>query len=428
MHVAIVGAGITGLTAAWELLKKGHSVTILDKADHTGGLAAGFQEADWDWPLEHHYHHIFTSDTAIQRLAEEVGAETFFVTPKSSVMYHGSAYRFDGPMEILAYPHLSWPSKIRLSAGAAFLKLWPKWQLLDEMTTEEWIKKYMGTEAWKKIWEPLMVGKFGRHSSEVVATWFWARVHARSRSLGYFTGGFQGFVTALEKAIVEAGGVLALHEEIEDLYQSGSDWVLKTGTQTVTVDKVLIAAPSSVARAICGDLLQDWDYKAVPGLGAVTLVMSLDEPLFDNGTYWLNINERDWPFLAVVEHTNMIDKSHYNNENIVYVGNYLETNHAYFGKSANELVAEYLPALQRIKPELNEESVRRSWVFKAGYAQPIFKPGQGAQLPSMNLPLDNIYWCSMEHVYPWDRGTNFAVSWGTRVAQLINADSFRVNL
>ena len=69
MRVAIIGAGFTGLTAAWELIKKGHQVTIFEKETQPGGLAIGFKEDGWAWSLEKHYHHIFESDKFIQRLS-----------------------------------------------------------------------------------------------------------------------------------------------------------------------------------------------------------------------------------------------------------------------------------------------------------------------------------------------------------------------
>ena len=44
-------------------------------------------------------------------------------------------------------------------------------------------------------------------------------------------------------------------------------------------------------------------------LSAVLLVLELDRPL--TAKYWLNIADNEMPFVGVIEHTNMIDKSLY---------------------------------------------------------------------------------------------------------------------
>ena len=45
MNIAIIGGGLTGLTAAYELLKYGHQVTVFEKEKTLGGLAGGFKPA-----------------------------------------------------------------------------------------------------------------------------------------------------------------------------------------------------------------------------------------------------------------------------------------------------------------------------------------------------------------------------------------------
>ena len=43
MKIAIVGAGIGGMAAAYDLVRAGHQVTIYEAADYVGGLASGFK-------------------------------------------------------------------------------------------------------------------------------------------------------------------------------------------------------------------------------------------------------------------------------------------------------------------------------------------------------------------------------------------------
>ena len=47
MQIAIMGAGIGGMAAAYDLVKAGHEVTIFEGAGYPGGLAGGFKEPGW---------------------------------------------------------------------------------------------------------------------------------------------------------------------------------------------------------------------------------------------------------------------------------------------------------------------------------------------------------------------------------------------
>ena len=123
MKVAILGGGFTGLSAAYDLRNKGYDVSIIEKERVLGGLAVGFKEPNWEWPLERAYHHIFASDKDIINLSSETGFKNiFFRTVHSDSLYKvGNDYRIfpvDTPQDFLKFPLLSLPDKIR---GRQFL-------------------------------------------------------------------------------------------------------------------------------------------------------------------------------------------------------------------------------------------------------------------------------------------------------------------
>ena len=71
MQIGIIGAGIAGLTCAYELCRQGHTVDIYETAPFVGGQASTFTVQGSQ--LERGYHHLFVSDTHIADLMEDLG-------------------------------------------------------------------------------------------------------------------------------------------------------------------------------------------------------------------------------------------------------------------------------------------------------------------------------------------------------------------
>ena len=124
MNIAIVGAGIAGLTAAYDLAQAGHTVTVYEAGAQAGGLASGFRDERWDWPLERFYHHLFETDAAIRGLVKEIGFadKLFFRAPVTSQWWNGRAWALDGALPVLRFPALPFPDRVRFGATIAYLK------------------------------------------------------------------------------------------------------------------------------------------------------------------------------------------------------------------------------------------------------------------------------------------------------------------
>jgi protoporphyrinogen oxidase len=159
-------------------------------------------------------------------------------------------------------------------------------------------------------------------------------------------------------------------------------------------------------------------------MGAVCVVLAVKQQFLTDGTYWLNLpatspdkKASTFPFLALVEHTNWMEREHYNGDRILYLGDYVPRDHEYFTMSDDELVERFIKSLPKINPNFSPDWIRKSWVFRAPYAQPIPYVNQSERIPPLKTPLKGVWWASMSQVYPWDRGTNFAVEIGRRVAR-----------
>jgi protoporphyrinogen oxidase len=106
----------------------------------------------------------------------------------------------------------------------------------------------------------------------------------------------------------------------------------------------------------------------------------------------------------------------------MYAGDYLEQGHEYFSLSEAQLLEKFLPAFQKINPAFKREWVKKVWLFKTNYAQPVPLLNHSKNIPAIETPVAGLYFASMSQVYPWDRGTNFAVEIGRRAARMIMAE------
>ena len=206
MKIGIVGAGFTGLSAAYYLLKNGHSVTIFEKDPHPGGLAIGFRQKDWKWSLEKHYHHWFTNDKNVLGLAREINFPVVIKRPKTSVYVDGQIYQFDSPKEVMLFPKLSLIDRLRLGAVVSFLRFNPMWRPLEKINATKFLPITMGKKGYRLIWEPLFKNKFGPYANDVSLAWFWARIVKRTPSLAYPKGGFLSFANHLVSVIKQKSG------------------------------------------------------------------------------------------------------------------------------------------------------------------------------------------------------------------------------
>ena len=162
--VAIIGCGISGMTLAKRLRKAGFEAELFEKESAPGGIARGFKADGWKDSVEFFYHHWFQKDTDLLDLITELGLRDHVKYRKPvTVMYHkGRFYPFDSIPAALAYPGLGYGiHKIRFGLAGVYLRLTKNWQELEKVTARDWMTKYAGEFAYKTMWEPMMIGKFG---------------------------------------------------------------------------------------------------------------------------------------------------------------------------------------------------------------------------------------------------------------------------
>ena len=403
MHIAVIGAGIAGLTAAYDFLKAGHQVTIFEGSDHFGGLAAGFKEPGWDWSVERFYHHWFQTDSAMLGLIDELGYsdQVIFPRPVTVMYYKGKFYPFDSIPAALLYPGLGWGiNKIRFGLVGLYLRLTNNWKSLEKYTVDAWMRKWAGDKVYEEMWEPMMVGKFGeRYANQVNMAWMWARIKARTNRLGTFKGGFQAFSDRFAQDLMKKGAVIHLNtmvSRIEPDPEGGINLVVDGEYQHF--DKCLVTSSPKVMADMTPQLPELYLHGLLDlkSLGAVVLTISIKHQLSQQGFYWFNLPKKaGFPFLALVEHTNFLPAEHFGGEHIIYCGDYLETDHEYFELSKEQLAERFIPSLKRINPQFSADWINKTWLYRTKYAQPVPLLNHSKNIPAIQTPIPGLYFASM---------------------------------
>jgi protoporphyrinogen oxidase len=136
-----------------------------------------------------------------------------------------------------------------------------------------------------------------------------------------------------------------------------------------------------------------------------------------SSTYWLNVADPTFPFVGIIEHTNLDPKENYNGEHIVYLSKYLPTTESLFSLNNDDYYAYCEPFIKRIFPEFDRSWVNSYHVWKAHFSQPVITERYSQLIPDTKTPIESLWLGTMAQIYPEDRGTNYAVRYGRRIAR-----------
>jgi protoporphyrinogen oxidase len=439
LRVGVIGGGMAGLTAAYELAKRGCRVAVFERDTQLGGQAGTF--AVNGTLVERFYHHLFTSDRHIAGLMAELGiADRLRWRPSRMGIFHGGRpYPFGTPLDLVRFSPLSLLDRLRFGLIVVYLGRYKNWRRLEAVTAKDWLLKYGGRSLYDVIYGPLLRGKFGESHERVSMTWFWGKIYLRGQSrsggggmkelLGYPEGSFQVIIDALEQAILRLGGTIHRGAAVQRVVVSagratGLQVQLAPGDEpapsdgVLPFDRVIATTPSHVFIRLVPELPAAYlaKLRGIDYLSAVCLTLQLRHPL--SSIYWMNVTDRSMPFVGVIEHTNFIPADVYGGTHLVYVSNYLSRDHPLYKLAPEELLQAYLPALKRINPAFSEDWIEAYRYFKDDAGQPVVVTNYSALIPEHETGITNLYLANTTQIYPEDRGTNYSVRLGQRIADL----------
>jgi len=432
VNIGIVGAGVAGLAAARILQERGHTVTIFEGRDEVGGQVVTFLVGGE--PLECFYHHIFTNDTTVIRYIDELGlgGKLRWIEPRNAHFVQGRPWPFVTPFDLLKFRAIPFTSRVRLGLAAVWLRGKDDGvQRYEGVTARQWMERAVGKKAFAAFWGPLLKGKFAAQADNVGMVWLWNKIYLRfasrkgsgaKESLGYLEGSFKAYYQALADLISARGVTIRLNTPVEQIEaEHGAVTGIRAAGEFHPFDQVLMTTPNIITKKIAPELPAAYVevLDRVRYQWATCLVLALDRQLSDY--YWLSIGD-DLPFVACVEHTNFMPLERYGGNHVVYLSNYVAPDHPILKMDAEQVLESYLAGLRAINPAFDPSWVREKWLFKDPGGQPVITTHYSQSIPDMRTGVTGLYLSNTTQVYPEDRGQNYSLLLGEKVAALMDHD------
>jgi protoporphyrinogen oxidase len=429
-RIGIIGAGPAGLALAHSLGSAGQQVSVFEARPELGGFARSLQFG----PLrvDRYYHFLCGSDTGYMEKLVELGIEDKlrWAPTRMGFFYSGTLYPFSSALDLLTFDGIRPIDRLRY--GLLVLHCWlnDHWQQLDALPAEGWLQSWLGSDAYRATWYPLLKVKFNQYHDQVSAAWAWHRVHrvANSRKtplhremLGYLHGGTRSLIEALASEIRRQDNAVLPERPVQRIsMQNGQISGLYTRDgQYWPFDYVVSTVPLPIFLDIAPDLPAEYRTKlaSVDYLGVVCLILRLRHPLTEN--YWLNVNDPCVPFNGCIEYTNLDKRATPDGSTILYVPYYLPISDERFSYSDERLLQECQDALQIINPDFGVDWILDAAVSRDPYAQAICNVGFASRVPALQTPIRNLYLIESSQLYPSDRTISGTIDLASKVAAMI---------
>jgi protoporphyrinogen oxidase len=432
-QIAIIGGGIMGVSMAYRLAQHGFAVTVYERGDNLGGLAAAME---YDGVrVDRFYHTILSSDTSMQGLMEASGVaeKRHFTVTKQGFYDNGKLHDFTTPTDFMRFPPLNLIQRIRLALQVIYAQFESDWHKMDTIPVEEWLLKVSGRGAYNKVWKPLLRAKFDTTADHVPATYIWSRLRrmmgtrkgvTSKEMMCYLENGYYTLIEALAKQAEALGVRFHLNSTIEEiLIRENRAQGVRVNGMDLPYDAVISTLPSPTLGALLPDAPADFVdvLEKQQYLGVLCPLVILRERLMPY--YVLNITDESIPFTAVVETTNLIDPQYTKGYHLVYLPKYLAPDSPLARWSDAEVQIEWMKHFQRMFPAYDTRNIAAFIVQRARYVEPIRPMNTLHEIPSIQTPVERLYMGNTVMIYP-DLGNGESVTrYAEKVAAQVQQDA-----
>lgn len=169
--IVIVGAGIAGLTTAYQLIEAGYNVTVVERDDAVGGLSRTYK--DKDFAFDSGPHRFYTKNPEVINFIKDILGDDYLSMKMTSSVYLLGQY-YDWPLSMKVV--LKLPFKVMASAAVDMVGLMFKKPKPVDTYSEHILQKY-GKTLYKIDFDPY-TAKFAKvPTNELHSDWAKAGVN-----------------------------------------------------------------------------------------------------------------------------------------------------------------------------------------------------------------------------------------------------------
>ena len=400
-HYGVIGGGVLGMTVAKRLAEAGHRVTLVEAADHLGGLADAWELGDTQW--DRHYHVTLLSDHYTRQILSDLDLDDSmkWVVTKTGFYTDGKLYSMSNTWEFLTFSPLSLFSRLRLGFTIFYGSRIKNWKRLEKVSVADWLGRWSGKRTLEKIWIPLLRSKLGDNYTRTSAAFIWAtiaRLYAARRSglkeelFGYLPGGYKRFHAAYEQQLRKLGVEIFLSTQVSRVSKNDTNGfsVTTTADQSHRFDQIVVTLPSALIPQICAGLSESEKraHQQIEYQSLVCASLLLKRPL--SQFYVTNITDPA-PFTGVIEMTTMVPPSEFNGQTLVYLPKYVPMGDAVFDQSDKEIEEEFLSALERMYPDFTREDVMAFRLSRVRQVMAVSTLNYSDHLPPMQTSVEGLH-------------------------------------
>jgi protoporphyrinogen oxidase len=425
--IAVIGGGMTGISAALELAKSGaFEVTLFEKNDKLGGLSGYYQWENVVW--DRFYHVILSTDSRMLEFMHDLGLdhELFWRDTRSGFYGRGKLVSMSTALDFIRFPFMSLWQKLRMGLGILYSVRIKNPSRLDRLYVRVWLTRVFGRRVYENIWEPLLRSKLGNAREKTSAAFIWATItrlygarkgENKKERMGHVNGGYSSILTAAEGLLRERGVVIRTGEAVTALETApGMPLTIVAGTKKYSFDKVLLTVDCPTILTIVSppSAHKYWDtMRQVSYLGICCVMLILDRKL--SPYYVINLLDKELPFTGIIEATNVVSPSQVAGRHLVYLPKYAPADDAVWSLKDGEVLDQFVSHLKKVFPDLLESQILHGVVFRERYVQPLHELGALERTIGHVAPLSNVYVANSSMLTHTTLNNNAAISLAQRV-------------